>query len=210
MESATKTLCDARLSVETWKESFKSITECSTVAASTSASIISMFWPWCRVHPNGCAGVHSEGGWRWRLCFGHSHGSPNRSHRFCRHGEPCNCSNCRFMNHKDYKRLVNYKGFQKFFEALGIIGQWLPRNEKTIMQKLTGTSCSHFWLGKGKSLLKGRVEEPEVAQKLDSLLFPAAFVKIRWHETTWGDPFSCTAPRVATLCTFGLGEIEIN
>ena len=43
MESATKTLCDARLSVETWKESFKSITECSTVAASTSASIISCF-----------------------------------------------------------------------------------------------------------------------------------------------------------------------
>lgn len=38
MESATKTLCDARLSVETWKESFKSITKCSTVAASTSAS----------------------------------------------------------------------------------------------------------------------------------------------------------------------------
>lgn len=126
MESATgatKTLCDARLSVETWKESFKSITECSTVAASTSASIISMFLPWCRVHPNGCAGVHSEGGWRrWRLCFGHSHGSPNRSHRFCRHGEPCNCRNCRFMNHKDYERLVNYKGFQNSLRHSASLG----------------------------------------------------------------------------------------
>ena len=27
---------------------------------------------------------------------------------------------------------------------------------------------------------------------------------------TWGDPISCTAPRVATLCTFGLGEIEMK